>query len=319
MVSEMKIAMVCVPGETCPPEAYGGIERVVSWWSTELVRQGHHVDLFAREGSTAGTRVIEWPHEGNEQGFAEFVYAKLDDDTDIVVDNTHEKWLGRFGFKNYIAMLHMEHCPVKKNVVGCSRNNAWINGSDVWAHLGVDLSEYQLETEKDDYLLYLGAIAPHKQVHVAIEVAHQLEIPIVIAGPRRQGYENYFDHIVTGLAQEEYAGQVGGERKVALLSNALALLWPINWEEPGGTVAFEAGACGTPVIAYERGCAGEIIEDGVTGFLVHNPVEMADAVGRLDELNPQTVYDTVAAKYNMELTVEKHLAIYQRVIDGETW
>lgn len=89
----IKIAIVVAPYEICPPLAYGGVERVCAFWSHELMRQGHHVDLFAREGSTAGTRVFGWPHYGQEEKFAEWVYGQLDDDVDIVVDNTHEKWL----------------------------------------------------------------------------------------------------------------------------------------------------------------------------------------------------------------------------------
>ena len=318
----MKIAMVGAPYEETPPlsGAYGGIERVVSWWVKGLLSTGHEVDLYAREGSMKATRNFNWPHYGQEDQYAAFVYSKLkDNDVDIVIDNTHQKWLGRFPIKNYIAMLHMEHCPIRKNVVGCSQNNAWLNDSDVFIHLGVDLDEYKLETNKKDYLLYLGAIAPHKQVHVAALVAHKLEIPIRIAGPRREGYENYFDSMISELKPEEYVGAVGGEEKQELLGGAMALLWPINWEEPGGTIFFESVACGTPVIAYRRGCAPELVEDDITGYLVGNPFEMAEAVKKLDKIDPQVVRNRVAERWNLQLTVERHLEVYHRVIEGERW
>ena len=313
--------MVCQPGEVVPVFGYGGIERVVGWWTKELVKQGHHVILYAREGSTVGSEVVGWKHsEKQEQEFANMAYLDLGKkDVDIVVDNTHQKWLGRFPIKNYIAMLHMEYCPVQKQVVGCSRNNAWLNDSDVYVHLGVDLDEYRLETDKDDYLLYLGAIAPHKQVHVAVMVARKLGIPIKVAGPRREGFEVYFDTLISDLTDEEYVGAVGGEEKQELLGKAKALLWPINWEEPGGTIFFESVACGTPVIAYRRGCAPELVEDGITGYLVGNPYEMSEAVKKLDKIDPQTVRNRVAEKWNMELTIERQLQIYQTVIDGERW
>jgi glycosyltransferase involved in cell wall biosynthesis len=317
----MKIAIVVAPYEICPPAAYGGVERVCSFWSRELMRQGHHVDLFAREGSTAGTRVFEWPHYGEEKKFAEWVYGQLDEDVDIIVDNTHEKWLRYFvPREKYVAMLHMEDAPAGcPNIVGCSKNNAWCNGSKEFVHLGCDMDEYRLETEKDDYLLYLGAIANHKQVHIAIKVARQLGIPIRVAGPRRQGYEGYFDYIVGLLQGEEYLGEVAGEVKQEVLGKAKALLWPINWDEPGGTIFFEAASCGTPVVAYRRGCAPELIDEGVTGFLVGNPLEMAEAVGKLDQIDPVACRQRIEERFNMEITVGKQLAIFERIINGETW
>jgi len=315
----MKIAMVSAPYEPTPPIGYGGIERVVAWWSKGLLSMGHEVDLYARTGSMEATRNFDWEHEGQEEQFAAFVYSKLkENEVDVVVDNTHQKWLGRFPIKHYVAMLHMEYCPVKKNVVGCSRNNAWLNDSDVYIHLGIDLDEYPLETQKEDYLLYLGAIAPHKQVHVAVMVAHKLGIPIKVAGPRREGYEKYFDALVSDLEADEYVGAVGGEEKQELLGKAKALLWPINWEEPGGTIFFESAAKGTPVISYRRGCAPELVEDGITGYLVGNPFEMAEAVKKLD-IDPQTVRNRVAERWNLQLTVERHIEVYQRVIGGERW
>jgi len=317
----VRIAMVCAPYESCPPTGYGGIERVVGWWTKELLKQGHEVDLFARKGSTVGTRIYEWEYYGEEQKFAEWVYTQIDlPKVDIVVDNSHEKWLRFFIQGPYIAMLHMESCPSgTPNIVGCSRNNAWMNHSAEYVHLGVDLEEYELETEKEDYLLYMGAIAPHKQVHLAIDMAHRLHIPIKVAGPRREGYEAYHDQIIAMLEPGEYVGEVKGERKQKILGGARAKLWPINWEEPGGTIAFEAAACGTPIIAYERGCAGEIIQDGVTGFLPHNPCEMADAIDRIDELDPKTIREYIEQNFSMPITIEKQLALYERAIAGETW
>lgn len=217
-------------------------------------------------------------------------------------------------------MLHMEEAPAGcPNIVGCSRNNAWCNNSKEFVHLGCAMDEYQLQTEKGDYLLYLGAIAQHKQVHIVIKVARQLGIPIKVAGPRRKGYEGYFDYIVGLLQGEEYAGEVAGEVKQEILGRARALLWPINWDEPGGTIFFESASCGTPVIAYRRNCAPELIDEGVTGFLVGNPLEMSEAVGKLDQIDPTACRQRIDERFNMEITVSKQLAIFERIINGETW
>jgi len=319
----MKIAMVVSPYELCPPEKYGGLERVCAWWAKEFIRQGHHVDLFAREGSTGGSRVFGWPYYGKDFEFALWAFGKIDPETDVVMDNTHEKWLADICEFPYVGALHMTSCRTDRNLVGCSKTNARLNNTPYHNYLGCDLEEYHFQPKKKDYVLFIGALANHKQVHLVIEGAREAKVPVRIGGALRPGYESYGHQVIAQTEKGEYLGEIGGVKKHHILEDAKALIYPVDykvWQEPGATVVFEALACGTPVIASPSGCLPEIVEEGVNGFIVEPELQaIAKAIKKLDRIDPHNCRRIMEEKYSLPIIGAKWLEYFRRAIDGEEW
>ncbi len=157
---------------------------------------------------------------------------------------------------------------------------------------------------------------PAKGAHCAIAAARQAGIPLVLAGPVQPGQEEYFRREIEPHVDGRevvYAGEVGGERR-RLFARAKAFVMPIRWAEPFGMVMVEALACGTPVIAFPEGAAGEIVIDGENGFHVADEQAMAEATRRLDEIDPARCRASVASRYDATVVAEGYEAVYHRAI-----
>jgi len=184
----------------------------------------------------------------------------------------------------------------------------------------VDVASFPFHAAKEDYLLFIGQIASIKGAHLAVEVARRLGMRLIIAGkvdPRnRQYFAETIEPYIDGK-QIQFLGEVGYEKR-ELYANARCLLMPICWEEPFGLVMAEAMACGTPVIAFNRGSAPELIVDGETGYIVRDADEMADAVGRLDRLDPHRCRQHVQENFDTPIMVQRYLEVYERILAWET-
>jgi glycosyltransferase involved in cell wall biosynthesis len=153
----------------------------------------------------------------------------------------------------------------------------------------IDVESWPVGRQKDDYLLWLGRFVPEKGPQRAIQVAREANRPLVLAGTVQPGYERFFATEIEPHIDGEtirFVGEVGGARKQELFAKAFAFLMPIRWPEPFGMVIVEALAAGTPVIAFRQGAAPEIVEHGVSGFLVEDEHEMAAMVDRCAEIDP---------------------------------
>jgi glycosyltransferase involved in cell wall biosynthesis len=172
---------------------------------------------------------------------------------------------------------------------------------------------------RPDYLAFLGRIAPEKGVDKAIRIARGCGIPLKIAAKVDRVDQAYFDAVVRPMladADVELIGEINEAQKPEFLSGALALLMPIDWPEPFGLVMIEAMACGTPVIAFNRGSVPEVIEEGVTGFIVEDEPEAITAVGRVPALSRAAVRKRFEARFTARRMAQDYLRVY-RSLAGE--
>lgn len=175
---------------------------------------------------------------------------------------------------------------------------------------------FPFQAEKDRYLLWIGRLNDEKGPQRAIAAALEADVPLVLAGPVQPGEEQFFQAEVKPHIDDEkirYIGEVGDEKK-KLYAGAAALLMPIRWPEPFGLVMTEAMACGTPVIAYPEGSAPEIVLDGETGFVVDSETEMADAIKRLDLIDPHRCRESASRRFDVTAVAAGYEAAYGEVI-----
>jgi glycosyltransferase involved in cell wall biosynthesis len=165
----------------------------------------------------------------------------------------------------------------------------------------------------------LGRIAPEKGVDRAIRIATRCGLPLKIAAKVDRADQNYYDEVIcpliTGNPLVEYIGEISDREKPEFLSGAIGLLAPIDWPEPFGLVMIEAMACGTPVIAFNRGSVPEIVDDGLTGFVVEDETSAVSAVSRLSQLNRDTVRKQFEARFTARRMALDYLAAYRSLTE----
>ncbi len=298
----MRIAQVAPLTEAVPPRLYGGTERVVHWLTEELVALGNDVTLFASGDSrTSGKLDATWPKALRLDGsvrdpnalhivMLERVRQKCDDEEfDFLHFHLDYYPFSLFSRQPtpFVTTLHgrldlPEHQPVFttfSSIPVISISNAqrrpvpqanWVRT----IHHGLPEKLLMPRLSRPGYLAVLGRIAPEKGVDQAIRIATRCGIPLKIAAKVDRADQEYYDEIIRPLIDRhplvEYIGEIGDPEKSEFLSGAIGLLVPIDWPEPFGLVMIEAMACGTPIIAYNRGSVAEIIDDGVTGFIVED-------------------------------------------------
>jgi glycosyltransferase involved in cell wall biosynthesis len=184
-------------------------------------------------------------------------------------------------------------------------------------HHGIDANDFPVGNGKGDYLMFLGRLSPDKGAGRAIDVARKADVPLLLAGKMREPWErDYFEARVAPFLSEQiqYLGEVGHERKLELLADARALVFPIRWNEPFGLVMLEAQACGTPVLAFPEGAAPEVVDHGRTGFLCHDEDEMAEAVTKLDGIDRGACRTAVEGYFSTERMVREHIELYEDLL-----
>jgi glycosyltransferase involved in cell wall biosynthesis len=184
-------------------------------------------------------------------------------------------------------------------------------------HHGIDASAFPVGAGDGGYLVFLGKFTPEKGAHRALEAAYKAGQRLFLAGKVREPAERwYFERYVAPYLNDRlrFVGEVTPEEKRDLLAGARALLFPIRWNEPFGMVMLEALACGTPVLAFDEGAAGEVVEDGRTGFLCHNEAHMAEAIDRVDELDRQACRAAVEDHFSAERMVAEYLELFAQLV-----
>jgi glycosyltransferase involved in cell wall biosynthesis len=190
------------------------------------------------------------------------------------------------------------------------------------AHNAIDVESFPFRDRKQDYALFLGRFIDYKGPHLAIEAAERAGLPIFLAGKVALPEEReYFECVIRPRLRPgrvEYLGEASAAEKRELLANARVLLMPLLWDEPFGLVMTEALACGTPVIAFPRGAAPEIVIDGVTGYLVDNSEDMTAAIECLDGIDPLACRAHVEEHFSPSALADRYLALYTRIARGIT-
>ena len=338
----MKIAQIAPLWESVPPKLYGGTERIVSYLTEELVRQGHDVTLFASGDSQTLARLwASSPQAFRSQSemvnrdvplvlMQEQVFGVEAGRFDII--HSHLDFLGfplsRRCATPVLTTLHgrldlPELVPMYREyadmpVVSISNAQRLPLPNANWQgtvyHGLPDL--YTFHPNPGSYLAYLGRICPEKRPDHAIEIAKRVGIPLRMAAKIDPHDREYFETKIAPLLDHplvEYLGEVTDAEKCDLLGNAVAVLCTYDWPEPFGIVLIEALACGTPVLAYRCGSIPEIIEDGVTGFICDNLDGMVAAIDRLPLIRRQRCRDSFKTRFTVERMVQDYLGLYQHM------
>jgi glycosyltransferase involved in cell wall biosynthesis len=349
----MRILQLAPVWETVPPAAYGGTEAVVSLLVEELVRMGHEVTLWAsgdsktsaelrsvvpvslRQGgltkdamqyslvhvasalAESGRYDIVHNHNGPpsepamalhrcraETPMLTTLHCQLTDDTRFIWEN-YRGWYNTISHKQAALLPDLPHA----NFAGMVYNS-------------IDVDTFPFEKDKDDYLLFMGRMSYEKSPHLAVQVARAVGLKLIIAGQMRMPWEKeYFEEELEPLIDNEtvvYLGEADAVQKRQLYRKARCLLVPINWEEPFGLVMVEAMACGTPVIAFNRGAASEIVLPGENGFLVNDVAGMADAISRVGEIEPAMCRASVADRFSPQALGRGYLELYEKMLSASS-
>jgi glycosyltransferase involved in cell wall biosynthesis len=345
---DMRIAQVSPLIESVPPKHYGGTERIVSYLTEELVRLGHEVTLFASGDSVTNARLIApcqrslRKNEKCKDPVAREVLL-----VDHVLEHAGEFDVIHFhtGYLHFpvcrclsvphLTTLHgrldlLDLVPVfdrfrDEPVISISNAQrqplAWPNWQTTIYH-GLPTDLFSFRRGSDGYLAFLGRISPEKGADRAIEIAKRVDMPLKIAAKVDRVDRRYFKRVVEPLLNDshvEWVGEISDQQKNDFLGNAYALLFPIDWPEPFGLVMIEAMACGTPVIAYDRGSVPEVMDDGVTGFIVRELDEAAEAVRRVRNLSRARCREVFDKRFTATRMANDYIHVYQRMLGRDAY
>ena len=339
----MRIAQVAPLFESVPPKLYGGTERVVSYLTEELVRQGHDVTLFASGDSVTQARLIAPcpralrldPACVDQLAYhivmLEEVFRNVDrfDIIHFHIDYLHYP-LSRRHREAHLSTLHgrldlPELPPLYREfpempLVSISNTQRkplpWLNWQGT-VHHGLPRNLHTFRAQPGDYLAFLGRVSPEKGLEQAIETAQRVGMRLKIAAKVDKGDWWFFKERIKPLLEHplvEWVGEVGGAAKDEFLGRAYAVLFLIDWPEPFGLVMIESMACGTPVIASPRGSVPEVMQDGVSGFVVEGVDEAVAAVQRVPSLSRRACRDYFEQRFTADRMARDYVAIYERIV-----
>jgi glycosyltransferase involved in cell wall biosynthesis len=343
----MRIAQIAPLTEAIPPKLYGGTERVISWLTEELVSLGHDVTLFASGDSHTSAKlklVSGWPRALRLDGEVRDANALHLTMLEQVCRRAWDFDILHFHLDYYPFSLFMRQAtpfvttlhgrldlPEHRHLFAMFRAAPIVSISDAqrlpvpdagWVrtiHHGLPERSLMPQPVKPNYFAFLGRISPEKAVDDAIRIAQRCGVPLKLAAKVDKVDREYFEAKIRPLLRPpavEYIGEISDSRKSEFLSGAICLLAPSAWPEPFGLVMIEAMACGCPVIAYNRGALPEVIEEGVTGFLVDDEVAAAAAVGRLGTLSRRAIRKRFEARFTARRMSDDYLALYRELIDA---
>jgi glycosyltransferase involved in cell wall biosynthesis len=337
----MRIAQVAPLYERVPPKRYGGIERVVSYLTEEFVQQGHDVCLFASGDSITRAELVACCPKAIrdfEQWVDPIAYHALqlnqlfEREFDVV--HFHIEYLG-FPFARMLTQPSVTtlHGPLPElpELFRAFGDLPFVSVSDAqrapFPHLnwrktiyhGLPRQLYTFVDEPGEYLVFLGRVAPEKRCDRAIAIAKAAGVPLKIAAKIDPYDQQYFYTAIKPLLNDpavEFLGEVDEQRKNRLLGGALAVLFPIDWQEPFGLVMIESLACGTPVIAYPGGSVPEIIKDGVTGFIVDSIDDAVEAVKRVTSIERRRCRQAFEERFTAARMARDYAEVYSDLVEA---
>ena len=338
----MRVALVSPPFLAVPPKKYGGTELFIAQLAEGLKAAGIEVVVYTNGQSTVGVDkrwIYEnelWPISGEvfdnllDFNHASWAVADASADCDVIhLNNVSSLMFTRFvQDSKFVYTLHHVHEQQLSEVYQYFPQVEFVTISEFQRQYetmpriqtiphGIDLSLYRMQSSKQPYLAFLGRIAPIKGTHTAIEVAKKSGIPLKIAGEVQPIFKDYFDSQIKPHIDGkfiEYVGEADLAAKNELLGNAMAMLFPIEWNEPFGLVMIEAMACGTPVLAFPGGAVEEVVRDGISGTVCRSTEDMVrsakDIAGAFGAAN---VRQYCQQYFSVERMVADYVALYQRI------
>ncbi len=340
----MKIAQIAPLAESVPPRMYGGTERIVSYLTEELVKLGHEVTLFASGDSMTAANLVSCAAKAVRldpavKDIIPYYMLMLDrvrrhsEEFDILhfhIDHFHFPVFRSLAHKTVTTLHGRQDMPDNRALFFGFDDFPLVSISDdqrrpiphanyaatIYHGLPKDLLQPNYGT-KDGYLAFLGRISPEKRPDRAIAIARAAGMPLKIAAKVDRADEAYFRETIQPLLQEpgiEFIGEINDQEKSKFLSQASGLLFPIDWPEPFGLVMIEAMACGTPVLAFNRGSVAEIIEPGVTGFLVDTVEEANAAMTNLLALDRRLVRQRFEKRFLASRMASDYTELYNQLI-----
>jgi glycosyltransferase involved in cell wall biosynthesis len=341
----MRIAQVAPLAEAVPPKLYGGTERVVAYLTDALVELGHDVTLFASgDSDTKATLCPIWPRALRLDPDVRDHFAPLFMQLETVARRAHEFDLihchiDYFGYPllrrlgtPYVTTLHgrldLPELPPLYRLYGdipvvsiSDSQRVPLPEANFVATVQHGLPQNLLSKGdgRGGYLAFLGRVSPEKAPDAAIRIAARAGIPLKIAAKVDRVDREYFKTTVEpllGQADVEFIGEIREDQKQEFLGNAAGLLFPIAWREPFGLVMIEAMACGTPVIAFENGSVPEVLEDAVTGFIVHSEDQAVEAVRRIGMLDRARIRSEFERRFTAQRMAQNYLKLYERLVQA---
>lgn len=346
--AKLRIAQVAPLYERVPPKLYGGTERIVSWLTEELVRQGHEVTLFASGDSLTGARLVPGCSSALRldpaRPCAPALHALMVErvfqrcaDFDVIhlhIDGSPLS-LARRSTTASLTTLHGRlDLPGLDALYREFSDHPLVSISDAqraplpwasWAatiHHGLPADLLVPRTAPGRYFAFLGRISPEKRVDRAIEVARRTGIPLQIAAKVDENDRDYYESRIRPLIDGSlvrYVGEIGEHEKSAFLGDAIALLFLIDWPEPFGLAMIEAMACGTPVIAWRCGSVPEVLEHGVTGYVVDHPEQAVSCARAAAALDRRRCREAFLQRFSVERMARDYGALYHRLAAQRTW
>ncbi|MBR1300613.1 glycosyltransferase family 4 protein [Bradyrhizobium sp. AUGA SZCCT0042] len=343
----MRIAQIAPLMESVPPKLYGGTERIVSYLTEELVKLGHDVTLFASGDSVTSAKLVgcvptalrldpevcdvvpyymltldrvrRQAHQFDVLHFhIDYLHFPLFRDMSPRVLTTlhgrqdlpdNKPILTGFDEMRLVSISDSQRIPI---------SNANFAGTIYHGIPGTDLKPTL--RPQGGYLAFLGRIAPEKGPEAAIQIARSAGIRLKIAAKIDRVDEQYFRERIAPLLDQpgiEFVGEINEQQKAEFLGQAVGLLFPIDWPEPFGLVMIEAMACGTPVLAFNRGSVSEIVEDGKTGIVVQSKNEAIEKLPRLLTLDRRRVRHEFERRFSAQRMASDHVRLYQDLLKGE--
>jgi glycosyltransferase involved in cell wall biosynthesis len=342
----MRIAQVAPLYESVPPHLYGGTERVVSYLTEALVKQGNDVTLFASGDSITEARLIPGCERSlrlSEDCIDPMAHhAVLMDEVlaragefDLIhfhTDYTHFPFSKNLRLRNVTTLHGRLDLPDLKPLYQQFRDMPLISvslsqrtalGNVNWVgnvYHGLPRDLYTPREQHGEYLAFLGRISPEKRPDRAIRIALKAGMPLKIAAKVDRVDREYYETKIRPLLKNpeiEFIGEITDAEKAEFLGNAYAYLFPIDWPEPFGLSMIEAMSCGTPTIAFSCGAVPEVLDEGITGFVVNSEEEAVRAlkmVAQLDRRKCRTMFDR---RFTDTRMAEEYLAIYEKLLNNE--
>lgn len=340
----MRIAQVAPLFESVPPKLYGGTERIVHYLTEELVQLGHDVTLYASGDSQTSARLVSASQRAlrlDETSIDPVAHhikqldqlAREHAEYDVIhfhIDYLHFTVSRLLGYPQ-LTTLHgrldisdlqplYDQFPEMPVVSISDAQRAPLPQANfigtVLHGLPTDLLPFS--PQPADYLLFMGRISPEKRPDRAVEIARALNLPLRVAAKVAKHDQQYYDGEIAALFRDPlvtFQGEVSEADKAALVGGARVLLFPIDWPEPFGLVMIEAMACGTPVVAFDHGSVREVLEDGVTGFIVDDMQQAVAATKRALTLDRRRIRQTFERRFSARRMAEQYVRLYETVIE----